>query len=83
MQARGKTTRQRRNPRLAETGNSELVALKVLQRRSVHMDENRCSWERNASAVSSCDLAFQVSLIVISNLGECTPKKPFSGKLHR
>lgn len=43
------------------------------------MDENRCSWERNASADSSCDLAFQVSLIVISNLGECTPKKPFSG----
>lgn len=49
----------------------------------MHMDENRCSWEWNVSAVSSSDIALQVSLIVISNVGKRTPKKPFSGKLHR
>lgn len=37
-------------------------------------DENWCSWEGNASAVSPCDLPFQVSLIVISNLESAPPK---------
>lgn len=44
----------------------------------MHMEENRRSWERNVSVVSS-DFAFQMSLIVIGNVGTRTPAKPFAG----
>lgn len=44
----------------------------------MHMEESRRSWERNVSVVSS-DFAFQMSLIVIGNVGTRTPAKPFAG----
>lgn len=42
------------------------------------MEENRRSWERNVSVVSS-DFAFQMSLIVISKVGTRTAAGPFAG----